>query len=99
MTIDQGDVSSFEVLKGAAATALYGSRGANGVIIVKTKSGQKKLDEEMSKVNARKNFNETAFFIPHITTNELGQFQFTFTTPEWLTRWKLQLLAHTRDLL
>jgi TonB-dependent SusC/RagA subfamily outer membrane receptor len=34
------DVQSVEVLKGAAATALYGSRGSNGVVIIKTKRGR-----------------------------------------------------------
>lgn len=33
------DIESIEVLKDASATAIYGSRGANGVIMVKTKSG------------------------------------------------------------
>lgn len=35
------DIESIQVLKDAAATAIYGSRGSNGVIIVTTKSGQK----------------------------------------------------------
>lgn len=35
------DIESMEVLKDASATAIYGSRGANGVILVKTKSGSK----------------------------------------------------------
>ena len=35
------DVESMTVLKGPAATALYGSRGANGVILITTKSGKK----------------------------------------------------------
>src|SRR5690606_4345215 len=34
------DIESFSVMKDAAATALYGARGANGVILVKTKKGQ-----------------------------------------------------------
>jgi TonB-dependent SusC/RagA subfamily outer membrane receptor len=34
------DVQSVEVLKGAAATALYGSQGSNGVVIIKTKRGR-----------------------------------------------------------
>jgi len=34
------DVESVEVLKGAAATALYGSRGSNGVVIIRTKRGR-----------------------------------------------------------
>lgn len=39
-TINPNDIESVEVLKDAAATAVYGSRGANGVIIVTTKSGK-----------------------------------------------------------
>jgi len=35
------DIESMEVLKDASATAIYGSRGANGVILVKTKIGSK----------------------------------------------------------
>ena len=38
--IDPEVIESFSVLKDATATALYGSRGANGVMIVKTKSGR-----------------------------------------------------------
>lgn len=34
------DIESFSIMKDATATALYGSRGANGVILVKTKEGQ-----------------------------------------------------------
>jgi iron complex outermembrane receptor protein len=37
--IPPGDIASFDVLKDASATAIYGSRGANGVIIVNTKKG------------------------------------------------------------
>lgn len=37
--INSEDIESLEVLKDAAATSIYGSRGANGVIIVKTKTG------------------------------------------------------------
>jgi len=38
--IDPSNVESMSVLKGAAATAVYGSRGANGVILITTKSGK-----------------------------------------------------------
>lgn len=38
--VNPDDVESMTVLKGASATALYGSRGQNGVIIIKTKSGR-----------------------------------------------------------
>ncbi|MEJ2883545.1 SusC/RagA family TonB-linked outer membrane protein [Pedobacter sp. GR22-6] len=38
--IDPEDIASFSVLKDASATALYGVRGANGVIIIQTKKGR-----------------------------------------------------------
>ena len=41
MDINPDDVESINVLKGAAASALYGSRAANGVIIITTKKGKK----------------------------------------------------------
>ncbi len=47
---------------------------------------------------ARKNLQETAFFFPHLQTDTEGNVSFSFTAPESLTRWKLQLLAHTKEL-
>ncbi|SHJ79548.1 TonB-linked outer membrane protein, SusC/RagA family [Arenibacter nanhaiticus] len=41
LTINPADIESFDVLKDAAATSIYGSRGANGVILIKTKRGKK----------------------------------------------------------
>lgn len=38
--LNAGDIESLEVLKDASATAIYGSRGANGVILVTTKKGR-----------------------------------------------------------
>ncbi|GJM63316.1 SusC/RagA family TonB-linked outer membrane protein [Persicobacter diffluens] len=38
--LNQDDIESMNVLKGPAATALYGSRGQNGVILITTKSGE-----------------------------------------------------------
>lgn len=43
-TINPADIESMEVLKDASATAIYGSRGANGVIIITTKKGTKGQD-------------------------------------------------------
>ena len=39
--LNSEDIASMDILKDASATAIYGSRGANGVILVTTKSGQK----------------------------------------------------------
>ena len=39
-SINPADIESLEILKDASATAIYGSRGANGVILITTKSGK-----------------------------------------------------------
>jgi len=49
-------------------------------------------------IKTRTNFNETAFFYPHLTTNENGEIIISFTMPEALTRWKFMGLATTKDL-
>jgi len=41
-TLDPNDIESMNILKGAAAAALYGSRAANGVVLITTKAGAKK---------------------------------------------------------
>ena len=40
-TLNQDDIQSFTILKDAASTSLYGSRAANGVVLITTKSGNK----------------------------------------------------------
>ncbi len=40
LNLNPNDIESVEILKDASATAIYGSRGANGVIIITTKSGK-----------------------------------------------------------
>ncbi len=40
-SINQDDIESFTILKDAASTSLYGSRAANGVVLITTKSGTK----------------------------------------------------------
>ena len=41
--INPNDIESFSILKDASATAIYGSRASNGVILIKTKSGSNRL--------------------------------------------------------
>jgi len=42
MDIDPSNIASISVLKGASASALYGSRAANGVVLITTKKGERK---------------------------------------------------------
>lgn len=90
--LNSDNIASISILKGEEATALYGSRGANGVIVITTKSAL----EELAQVTTRKNFNETAFFQPQLRTDKRGNITFNFTTPEALTQWKLRLFAHDK---
>lgn len=52
----------------------------------------------VGEVQIRKNFSETAFFYPHLQTNEKGEIYISFTVPEALTKWKMLGLAHTKDV-
>jgi len=65
--INPADIESVNVLKGAAATALYGVRGANGVIVIKTKDGSKKKGIGVS-VNSALTFDDAIRLIPHQQT-------------------------------
>lgn len=51
-----------------------------------------------AQVIPRTNFNETAFFYPNLKTNESGEVVIEFTVPESLTKWKMMMLAHTKDV-
>jgi uncharacterized protein YfaS (alpha-2-macroglobulin family) len=55
-------------------------------------------ETDFSDVKVRTNFNETAFFLPQLRTNEQGEIIVKFTVPESLTRWKMLGIAHTKDL-
>ncbi len=53
---------------------------------------------EHGSIKVRSNFAETAFFYPHLLTNEKGEIFISFTVPEALTKWKFSALSHTKDL-
>lgn len=99
-TLDPSQIADIMVLKGADATAIYGSRAANGVVLIST-SGNVQMPAagaveapEIPPV-IRKNFQETAFFYPQIHADRKGYYNIEFTMPENLTTWKWMMLAHT----
>ena len=53
---------------------------------------------DFSSAKARENFNETAFFLPHLMSDESGNVNIQFTLPESLTEWKFMGVAHTKDM-
>jgi len=53
--------------------------------------------EQVGAIPIRSNLQETAFFMPELTTDTAGNVSIRFTMPEALTEWKLMALAHTTD--
>ena len=66
--VNMADVQSVEVLKDAASSAIYGSRGANGVIIVTTKSG--KANKTKYGIKFSTGIKEAYELYPMMTTTE-----------------------------
>ena len=64
--LSPSDIESIEVLKDADATAIYGSRGANGVILITTKKG--KAGSTKFDLNAFSGFGKTTRFLPLLST-------------------------------
>ncbi|MEM5565331.1 MG2 domain-containing protein [Psychroserpens sp. AS72] len=70
----------------------------SGGAIIAEITEKDKEKQNFDDVKIRKNLQETAFFFPQLQTDKDGNVSFSFTTPEALTKWKLQLLAHTKSL-
>jgi len=66
--LDPSNIESIEVLKDADATAIYGSRGANGVILITTKSG--KAGSTRIDFNINTGWSEVARKIPLLNTQQ-----------------------------
>ncbi|MGK2861653.1 MAG: SusC/RagA family TonB-linked outer membrane protein [Chitinophagaceae bacterium] len=66
--INPEDIESFDVLKDASATAIYGARGANGVIIITTKRG--KAGSSVLSLSANLGVSNLANKIPVFTADE-----------------------------
>ncbi len=93
------DVALDEVVLGDAAAAPMSKadKEANRPQQQSIRDEQKEAQEtSFGEVAIRKNLQETAFFFPQLQTDTEGNVSFSFTTPEALTQWKLQLLAHTK---
>ncbi|MEO5947300.1 MAG: TonB-dependent receptor [Chitinophagaceae bacterium] len=66
--VNMADVASVEVLKDAASAAIYGSRGANGIILITTKSG--KANKTKYAVKYSTGFKDAYELYPMMTTTE-----------------------------
>ncbi len=84
--IDAEDIASFTVLKDASATAVYGVRGANGVILIETKKGK----AGKNRINAQVDYGVTEFtrlpkFADGVTYLEVSNEAFRNSNPTELS--------------
>ncbi|WP_077923127.1 TonB-dependent receptor [Spirosoma sp. 209] len=71
-TINPNDIESIDVLKDASSTAIYGSRGSNGVIMITTKRG--KAGKARIEVDAYTGFQQVAKKLDLLNTRDFAQF-------------------------
>lgn len=105
--VDRSLVTAVEVLRSAEATAIYGSRGSNGVILLSTRPGIRKSDlrqisksaitvaalEDVPGNSLRKNFRDYAFWKPVLRTDQDGHAEFEATFPDDITGWNAYVLG------
>ena len=72
--LSSADIASIEVLKDASSTAIYGSRGANGVIIVTTKQGNKKSSKPAYNFSAEYGLQALAKKIDLLDSKGFGEY-------------------------
>jgi len=71
--LNPSDIASISVLKDASSTAIYGSRGANGVIIITTKSGVDRNGKTDITARASKGFAELPSTLPLMNATQYAQ--------------------------
>lgn len=70
--IDLSSVANVSVLKGAAASALYGNRAANGVILITTKNGQMGADQPVRIDFSNSTYFENVYILPEYQNEYAG---------------------------
>ena len=85
--INADDIESIQVLKGAAASALYGYRGGNGAILITTKSGKKNQPVQVE-VNENLTFNSIYDYRDWQETYGIGQYGVKPTTDVDAQNWE-----------
>ncbi len=103
IVLKENSMSIDQMLSGQAAgvnvSSGSGQVDSEATIILRDKKSiNDDKKESFDNIQIRKNLQETAFFFPQLQTDAEGNVSFSFTTPEALTKWKLQLLAHTKTL-
>jgi len=106
--LDPGIIQNIEVLKDEQATALYGSQGAHGVVLINTGGSFRQtnplnlmgadydetfLEAASQASSIRDNFSDYAFWKPDLITDGSGKATFTVQFPDDVTSWRTFYLA------
>lgn len=96
-SIDPNSIVEMEVLKDKAATDIYGSAGANGVIVIKTNGIKLNMEadggQQPQQQTMRSNFSDYAVWQPKLFTDEQGKASFTVKFPDDITSWTTKIIA------
>ncbi|MGN7784055.1 alpha-2-macroglobulin family protein [Niabella sp. 22666] len=96
-SLNHNDIETLNIIKSADATAIYGARAANGVVIIKTKKGNTIVNEagalEPGAQRMRTRFSDEGFWQPRLITDEKGEASFAVTFPDDITSWKTRVIA------
>ena len=91
-----GSVRAFD------ANKLYSKKTSADILGEVPIAGEELLDasaeQTFADVEIRTDFSETAMFMPQLRTDAEGRVAITFTMPQSLTTWRLNGLAHTKDM-
>ena len=91
--LNPNEIDNISVLKDGSATALYGSRAANGVIVVTTKRGEYDANKYSVSVNAGVSLLSTGR-LEMMNSQELNDYQKSWNNQSWFTE---ELLKHNTD--
>ncbi|HKG08021.1 MAG TPA: alpha-2-macroglobulin family protein, partial [Pedobacter sp.] len=94
--LDQASIVSMEVLKDHAAIKIYGSAGASGVIMIRTKAGAapgSEIEAARQQQTMRSNFSDYAIWQPKLSTDLEGRASFKVKFPDDITNWTTRVLA------
>ena len=81
--LNPSDIESIEVLKDASATAIYGARGANGVVIITTKSGASSKDQTLVTLDASVGVSFVPKYIDMVNAQEYIDYRFNRRDYGW----------------
>lgn len=96
--IDPEDIASFTILKDASATAVYGVRGANGVILIETKKGkQGKPQVNMQLNQGITQFTKTPQFADGVTYLTMANEAYANTNPRATPLYSAEKIQKTAD--